>query len=66
LIEALLVGVSKNINALATVPPQELQARYQRLATDQEFSDAALREGLSKRPRVVARLAAAVRIFSGN
>src|SRR5258708_1065059 len=64
LLEALLVGVSKNIDALAALPPQELQARYQKLAIDQEFSDAALREGLSKKPRVAARLAAAVRIFS--
>ncbi len=66
LLEALLVGVSKNIDLVVAELPGELQARYQRLIADAEFADAALREGLSKKARVVARLGAAVRIFSGN
>lgn len=66
LLEALLVGVSKNIDDAESETPQELRARFLRLSTDQEFSDSALREGLSKRARVIARLGAAVRILSGN
>jgi hypothetical protein len=64
--EALLVGVSKNIKALATESAAVLRARYKKLITNHEFSDTALREGLSKKPRVIARLAAAIDIFAGN
>jgi Protein of unknown function DUF262 len=65
-LEAILVGVSKNIRTLATETDHVLQERYQKLVTDNEFSDTALREGLSKKPRVLARLAAAVSIFAGK
>jgi hypothetical protein len=65
-LEAVLVGVSKNIRDLVAEPANVIQARYQKLIGDAEFSDNALREGLSKKPRVSARLAAAVNIFAGN
>jgi hypothetical protein len=66
LLEALLVGVSKNILALADESDAVLRSRYKKLVNHSEFSDTALREGLSKKPRVAARLAAAVAVFAGN
>lgn len=64
--EALLVGVSKNIRTLATEPAGVVRTRYRKLTSHHEFSDTALREGLSKKPRVIARLAAAIDVFAGN
>ena len=62
--EALLVAVSKNLTVLASESPAVIRARYKELLAHNEFADAALREGLSKKPRVVARLAAAIEIFA--
>lgn len=64
--EAMLVGVSKNLDLLQNENDSTLRARYRKLINHAEFSDSALREGLSKKPRVNARLAAAVGIFAGN
>ncbi len=65
-LEALLVGVSRNIDSLRGASPTALHNRYEQLTHHQEFSEPALREGLSKKPRVVARLTTAINIFSGN
>jgi hypothetical protein len=65
-LEALLVGVSKNLDVLPTVTKATIKQRYERLTDDPEFSDAALREGLSKKPRVISRLNTAIRIFAGK
>lgn len=65
-LEATLVGVSKNIKTLIAEPANVLQAYYQKLVNDDEFSDVALREGLAKKPRVLARLTSATNIFAGK
>lgn len=62
-LEALLVGVSKNIAAAGKASPAKLQGLYSKLISDSEFSDSALREGLSKKPRVITRLQKAIEIF---
>lgn len=62
-LEALLVAVSKNIVAAEKASPAKLRVLYKRLIADSEFSDTALREGLSKKPRVIARLQKAIEIF---
>lgn len=64
--EALLVGVSKNIDALINKDASVLRTRYKGLTSHAEFSEASLKEGLSKKPRVIARLNTATRIFAGN
>jgi hypothetical protein len=64
-LEALLVGVSKNITSLTTASKATLRAYYRNLISSGEFSETALKEGLSKKARVAARLATAVSIFSG-
>jgi Protein of unknown function DUF262 len=66
ILEAVLVGVSKNLDALMTATPAVVRARYEQLGSHQEFSELALKEGLSKKPRVIARLNTATRIFAGN
>jgi hypothetical protein len=66
ILEALLVGVSKNIAILATESDPLLRTKYTLLINHDEFSDTALKEGLSKKPRVIARLNTAIRIFAGN
>jgi hypothetical protein len=63
-LEALLVGVAKNVTRLAEMPEQDLIGRYRQLAGDEEFSEEALREGLAKRLRVIGRLDAAINIFA--
>lgn len=63
-LEALLVGVGANVPALLKVPPKAAKAKYQMLIRDPAFTEAALREGLSKRLRVIARLNRAVEIFA--
>ena len=40
--------------------------RFHRLADHSDFSEASLKEGLSKKPRVIARLNTAIKIFSGQ
>ncbi len=66
LLEALLVGISKNIGEIKGESANVLRARYEQLTNHEEFSEAALREGLSKKARVISRLNTAARIFSGN
>lgn len=65
-LEAVLVGVARNLQGLKEAPPEVVTARFNALIRHEEFSEQALKEGLSKKPRVVARLATAVRIFAGN
>lgn len=63
-IEATLVGVAKNIDALEEVEPRELKSKYSNLLQHEEFSDQKLSEGLSGKLRVAGRLNAAINIFS--
>jgi hypothetical protein len=64
--EALLVGVAKNLPLLNSESTKSLKTKYDKLCSHAEFSESSLREGLSKKPRVAARLAAAISVFSGK
>lgn len=64
--EAILVGIGRNIDALVNETSETLQARFKALQAHPDFSEAALKEGLSKKPRVIARLQTAAKIFSGQ
>jgi hypothetical protein len=66
ILEAVLVGVAKNLDSLVAMPAPDVRARYDQLGSHQEFSELALKEGLSKKPRVIARLNTATRIFAGK
>lgn len=64
LLEALLVAVGVNTAVGNLVEPALAAQRFANLKAHQDFSDTALREGLSKKLRVVERLDAAIEIFS--
>lgn len=63
-IEAILVGVYRNIDDLANAPQRKVQRMYKKLRSDPLFSINALKEGLAATERVKARLDRAVEIFS--
>ena len=64
LLEALLVGVGENVPDVTNLLAKEAKARYHTLVTDPAFTEAALREGLSKRQRVIDRLKRSAEIFA--
>jgi hypothetical protein len=62
-LEAAMVGVASNIDALEQMGAADAQARFTRLRADESVSAASLAEGLSKKDKVDNRLNAAIRIF---
>lgn len=66
LLEAMLVGISKNLEYLEKKSSSELFNLYEKLESHPDFSEESFKEGLSKKPRVLARLKTAIRIFSGK
>lgn len=62
-LEALLVGVSKNLQHLMAKPKDEVMALYPQLLIEDEFTETSLLEGLSRKPKVIARLNKAVEVF---
>ncbi len=65
-LEALLVGVSLNLDFLESQPNPHVQSMYRELLEHEEFSEQRLSEGLSGKPRVIARMSAAQAIFSSE
>lgn len=65
-LEATLVGVSFNLSFLTSQTNEHIQALYEKLINDNNFSESRLREGLSGRERVIGRMSVAKRIFSGQ
>jgi len=65
-LEAMLVGVSFNLEFLYKQPNSKIHAMYQHLLAQDEFSDKQLREGLSGKERVKGRISTAKRVFSGQ
>lgn len=63
-LEALLVGVGANVPEVLGQSAGIAQQRYEKLVQHSHFSDTALREGLSKKQRVIERLSAAIKIFA--
>lgn len=63
-LEALLVGVGANVQALQDEPTPVAVERFKNLVHHEHFADNALREGLSKKPRVIERLNTAIAVFS--
>lgn len=62
-LEAVLVGVGSNISSINDDTTEKAQAKYQALIESKVFSEAALREGLSKKPRVIERFRSAIATF---
>lgn len=63
-LEALLVGVSKNIDKLEDEDKNSIQIRYKKMLSDNSFSDGELKEGLSQKAKVLSRMEAAINSFS--
>ncbi|MGH7871239.1 MAG: DUF262 domain-containing protein [Candidatus Binatia bacterium] len=63
-LEAILVAVAKNIATLTVETPTELHTRFETLIQHPDFSENSLKEGLSKKPRVIGRLQTAELIFA--
>jgi len=66
ILEALLVGISFNLKFVESQPISSIQAMYDKLLAQEEFSDKKLREGLSGKERVIGRMNTAKRVFSGQ
>ncbi len=65
-LEALLIGVARNLEELKQSDADAVAERFSDLIDHEDFSEASLKEGLSKRPRVIARLKTAIQIFAGH
>lgn len=64
ILEALLVGVSKNLENVSLKTPGELKLLYETMLNETEFSEASLVEGLAQKRKVIDRLNKAVLVFS--
>lgn len=64
IIESLLVGVGQNVEDLNNVDEALIKAKYNELIQHPMFSEVLLKEGLSKKQKVIDRLEAAIKIFS--
>lgn len=65
-LEALLIGVSFNLNYLDKRSPTQVSTLFKEMLEHEEFSEQKLSEGLSQKERVLGRLDAAKRVFSGQ
>ena len=65
-LEAVLVGVSLNLEKLEPEHSKQLRQMYEGLLATEEFSEERLREGLSGKQRVLDRMSTAEQIFSGQ
>lgn len=63
-IEALFVGIYRNIDALENESEGQLSARYKTLREDENFSIASLSEGLAATDKVKSRISKGIEIFS--
>lgn len=66
LIEAVLVGVNKNIDYIELINVAKAQGLLEKLKKNSLFSVENLKEGLSQKGKVIARINKAIEIFSGN
>ena len=66
IIEALLYGIAKNINRLQNKTSLVLKRYFNNLIQDDNFSEVNIKEGLANKQKVLGRLNAAERIFSGQ
>ena len=64
IVEALFVGVMKNIESVEKLGGQELRDRFSALRAAQPFGEENLAAGLSKKEKVLSRLNEAIGIFS--
>jgi hypothetical protein len=66
IIEATLVGVARNINAIGNLSAKEIKKRHDKMLQHEEFSEQRLSEGLAGKLRLTARIGAAIDAFAGK
>lgn len=66
IIEATLVGVARNINAIGNLSAKEIKKRHDKMLQHEEFSEQRLSEGLAGKQRLTSRIGAAVDAFAGR
>jgi uncharacterized protein DUF262 len=66
IIETVLVGASFNLTYLESITGSRIKLLYQKMLDHEEFSEAKLSEGLSGKTRVIGRINAAKKVFSGS
>lgn len=66
LIEAILIGVGKNLNYVDSLSISQAEALLVKLKSDDQFSVSNLKEGLSQKGKVTARINKAIDVFSGR
>lgn len=64
IIESLLVGVGRNLEDLIELTSIQIKEKFNNLIQDQNFSEVSLKEGLSKKQKLIDRLNASIDIFS--
>ncbi|MFA5848219.1 MAG: DUF262 domain-containing protein [Thermodesulfovibrionales bacterium] len=64
LLEALFISVMHNIDRLEKQSANRIRVFYRKLESANEFSEESLKEGLSKKDRVIERINKAISIFS--
>lgn len=64
IIESLFVGVGRNLHGLADLTNNQMAEKYENLLQHPNFSEASLKEGLSKKQKLIDRLNASINIFS--
>lgn len=64
IIESLLVGVGRNLENLIDLPSNQIKDKFDSLLQHPNFSEASLKEGLSKKQKLIDRLNASIDIFS--
>ncbi len=62
--EALLVGIARNIDHVEELSAQDLKNRYADLRASEHFRDEGVAEGLSKKDKVTNRMTEAKKIFA--
>ena len=65
-LESLLVSVGKNLNDLINTPSDQIKNKYNALTQLPNFSEASLKEGLSKKQKLIDRIKASIKVFSVN
>ena len=64
ILEAVLVGVGKNLGRLSACSERQVREQYLLLLSRHEFSEEARKEGLSKKEKVQSRLDTAINVFN--
>jgi Protein of unknown function DUF262 len=63
-VEALMVGIARNIDHAEALAADDLKERYKKLRASEPFNEDGLAEGLSKKDKVSSRMLEANNIFS--